>query len=233
MTLKAKLATSTPSFAHLVGRAPAAAAEDDPPRKEGESDEDYAKRAKAAEDEDKKKDGESDEEHKARVASNRARRAAEDEKPDENAAGNDDDRGDDDSDGGDMRREGIGQARLRERARCAAIFGDPAAGRNQELAATLAFTTNTPRSEAIRILRSAGTPAPATPAAAPRRTLDSRMAALPPMPVIAGGAAAPASGGAPKDQAYQTATLMLVANMKRLGEGPEAIAKFIAERNAA
>jgi hypothetical protein len=46
------------------------------------------------------------------------------------------------------------QARRREQARCAAIFADAAAATRRDLAATLAFTTRLPRSQAIAILRS-------------------------------------------------------------------------------
>ncbi|TAL89279.1 MAG: hypothetical protein EPN62_08755 [Candidimonas sp.] len=44
-------------------------------------------------------------------------------------------------------------ARRRERARCAAIFGCKAAGRNPVLAATLAFNTSMGRNEAISVLQ--------------------------------------------------------------------------------
>ncbi len=51
-------------------------------------------------------------------------------------------------------------ARRRERARCAAIFGSRQAGRNPQLAASLAFNTSLTRKEAIAVLES-------TPAASP------------------------------------------------------------------
>jgi hypothetical protein len=65
------------------------------------------------------------------------------------------------------------QARRREQARCAAIFADAAALTQPDMAATLAFTTRLPRSQAIAILRSA----PAGAAAAPLSPLAAAMAA--------------------------------------------------------
>lgn len=65
------------------------------------------------------------------------------------------------------------QARRREQARCAAIFADAAALTRHDMAATLAFTTRLPRSQAIAILRSS----PAGAAAAPLSPLAAAMAA--------------------------------------------------------
>jgi hypothetical protein len=64
---------------------------------------------------------------------------------------------DDDDEDEEMRgKSAIARARRREQARCAAIMGCKAAGRNIELAANLAFNTRMGRHEAIAILK--GTP---------------------------------------------------------------------------
>lgn len=109
-----------------------AGADDDEDRKQrdGESDDDYAKRMKALDD---KEDAEADDKEKAAKA---------DEDSDEEMRGN----------------GSAAAARRRERARCAAIFGSKAAGKNPVLAANLAFSTSMTRTEALAVLE--GTPAP-------------------------------------------------------------------------
>jgi hypothetical protein len=238
--MKAQLMAGAASFAHLLGRPATAAkrAENDRPDEEkdsdtassdalvqgdDETDEDFEKR-KAAAEEDKKRDDEDDDEHKARVKANKARRAKR-ARAEEN--GDEDEDGDDDSDGADMRNRSAGAARLRERARCAAIFADKAAGRNPALAATLAFCTSLPRSEAVAVLRAGGTPAATT----PRSTLDRRMASIVVPPVAASGARTPASGG--QASAFEQATAITAAGMKRRGESQEAIAAYVASRQQA
>ncbi|MGQ7907233.1 hypothetical protein [Burkholderia sp. BC1] len=65
----------------------------------------------------------------------------------------------DDDDEEEMRgKSAVAMARRRERARCAAIFGCKAAGKNPVLAANLAFNTSMTRRQAIRVLNE--TPAP-------------------------------------------------------------------------
>ncbi|WP_261541772.1 hypothetical protein [Burkholderia multivorans] len=65
----------------------------------------------------------------------------------------------DDDDEEEMRgKSAVAKARRRERARCAAIFGCKAAGKNPVLAANLAFNTSMTRRQAIRVLNE--TPAP-------------------------------------------------------------------------
>ncbi|MBN3852002.1 hypothetical protein G3N59_01290 [Paraburkholderia sp. Ac-20340] len=83
------------------------------------------------------------------------------------ASGDDDDDDDDDGDRAEdddddeeeMRgKSAAARGRRRERARCAAIFGSKAAGRNPVLAANLAFNTNMTRKQALKVLNE--TPAP-------------------------------------------------------------------------
>jgi hypothetical protein len=206
--MKQSLMAGAASFAHLLGRSPKAAAagasDDDKPR-EGESDEDFQKRknASAADaepvqgddesnedfesrhaewEEDQKRDDETDDEHKARVTGNKARRAE--------ASTDDDEEGDDGSDGADMRKRGARTARLRERARCCAIFSDAAAGKNPALAAAIAFGTDLPRSKAISLLRTGGLPVASAPT---RTTLDQRMARVH-VPALGGGDAVRPTG---------------------------------------
>ncbi|WP_086632650.1 hypothetical protein [Commensalibacter intestini] len=62
--------------------------------------------------------------------------------------------GDDETDAEDEDDDTTAQARARERGRCAAIFGCKEAANNLPLAAELAFGTNMPRSQAIRVLKS-------------------------------------------------------------------------------
>nr|WP_264662409.1 hypothetical protein [Azospirillum canadense] len=57
------------------------------------------------------------------------------------------------------------RARQEERARCSAIFADPAAGGRVAMAATLAFTTDLSAEQAIAVLKTA--PAASSPAPAP------------------------------------------------------------------
>lgn len=92
----------------------------------------------------------------------------------------DDDAGDDDADAEDEGDEEKASARARERGRCAAIFGDPAAALNPVAAAELAFNTNMPRSAAINLLRVTASAMPQAPVQAatpsPLGRLDARMA---------------------------------------------------------
>jgi len=96
---------------------------------------------------------------------------------------------DEDDDDEEMRgNSAAAKARRRERARCAAIFGCKAAGARPDVAATLAFSTNMSRHEAIAVLTSS-----AAGATTPRRGLDERMAAVKVAAAgVDGGAAAPA-----------------------------------------
>lgn len=189
-----KLATlaGTASFAHLLGRGGPAAAkraeeEDDDKKRAEDRDEDKkdegddAKKGKRAEspdreEEDEDRDEDRDEERDDAKKGKAAKKA-------ESEDDDDDEEGDDGSDGADMRKRGSRAARLRERARCAAIFADAAAGNNPALAAQLAFGTDLPRSQAVAVLRS-GAIAPAQ----RRKSLDDRMAAAKTPAVGAGDA---------------------------------------------
>lgn len=72
------------------------------------------------------------------------------------------------------------KARLRERARCAAVFAEPKSAANPGLAAELAFHTNLPRSQAVALLQK-GAASVATPDLA-ARMLSAGEAPLPPAP---------------------------------------------------
>lgn len=222
------------SFAHLLGRAPKAAkasedednkkskrAEDDLDEEKGDGDDEgdgpkdgKSKKGKRAEDTDRdeeedekdERDEEEDGDKKGKKA--KSKRAKADDEGDDGESGDDDEEGDDESDGADMRRKGAHSARLRERARCAAIFSDAAAGKNPVLAATLAFQTDMPRSQAVAVLRAGGV------AAAPRRqSLDDRMASVR-VPVVGASDASEAPSDGPKGLAAQ----IVAAGKKRRGQ---------------
>jgi hypothetical protein len=158
------------SFAHLAGLAPRA--------EKGDDDKDYGRKSskKASEDED---DEDDKKEQDRSDGDSKKSRAAEDDKDDdrdekdasEDDKGDDEDdkksskkakRADDEDDDTEMRGNSpVARARRREQARCAAIFADPKAAHNPVLAASLAFETRLPRSEALAVLRS--TPMAASP----------------------------------------------------------------------
>lgn len=138
------------SFAHLgaIGRAVSAKAEesnddDEKPKKDKEDEassgraeseddgDDKPKKDAKAEDDDKDDDDKPKKDSKASASKD-----AEDDDKDEEMRGGSD----------------AASARLREQARCAAIFASPAAAKNPVLAANLAFTTRMTRSEAVAIL---------------------------------------------------------------------------------
>ncbi|HEY9213856.1 MAG TPA: hypothetical protein VIQ29_13540 [Ancylobacter sp.] len=152
-TIRSKVANAL-SFAHLAGFAGKARAEgDDPedPEKKKKDEEAAAGAAKAEgeDDERKKRDDESDDEYSARM---KAMDEEDEKKKDEEAKANDD------SDEEMRGNSTAAAARRRERARCAAIFGSAAAGKNPVLAANLAFNTSMTRTEALAVLDA--TPAP-------------------------------------------------------------------------
>lgn len=153
------------SFAHLAGlssRAARAENEDDERKqRDGESDEDYAKRMEEL-DKEEEKARKAEEERKEEEA-----RRAEDNEDDDPSAEDDEE---------EMRgKSAAARARRRERARCAAIFASPAAARNPVLAANLAFTTEMSRRSAIAMLE--GTPAPASASHATRAARNPNLSA--------------------------------------------------------
>jgi hypothetical protein len=161
MTLRS-LAARGLSFAHLGGMsAKAAKAEDedeDQDREDGNAKK--SKKAKASDDDD---DDQGDDGQKSGKAKSKAKSKAEDEDGEED----EDDEGKERADDGDdedeeMRgKSAVARARRREQARCAAIMGHKAAGRNVVLAANLAFSTRMGRKEAIAVL--SATPAASVP----------------------------------------------------------------------
>ena len=164
---KSGLMASTSTFAHLLGLGGANAGKtkaetDDERTKREEQEREDAKKAgkgggktKAEGGDDKPDDqgeDESDEDYKERKK--REQEEAEDEE--------------DDEDEKDAKKKAV---RMRERARCSAIFASPAAGVRPDLAAHFAFATNLSRRDAVATLEVA-----AQGGAAPRKgTLAERM----------------------------------------------------------
>ncbi|KWT89347.1 MULTISPECIES: hypothetical protein [unclassified Variovorax] len=187
MKLSSKVASAL-SFAHLGGlarKSAKASAEGDDPEKKDE-DEDKAKAKAEGDDDRKKRDDESDDEYAARMEAMDEDESAEGDDPEKK----DDDEdekpsakaGDDDKDEEMRGKSAVAQARLREQARCAAIFSHKAAASNPVLAANLAFKTRVSRTEALAVLE-------ATPAAAGAHVNANRAARNP--GIAAGNAAAP------------------------------------------
>jgi hypothetical protein len=167
------------SFAHLASltsRAARAESEDDERKqRDGESDDDYAKRMEEL-DEEEEKARKAEEDRK----DEEARKAEEERKKEEDARArseeNDDTDPDAEDDDEEMRgKSAVARARLREQARCAAIFASKAAARNPMLAANLAFKTRMTRAEAIATLE--GTPAPASAAQSNRAARNPNLGA--------------------------------------------------------
>lgn len=215
---------SAHSFAHLLGfgatKATKKRAEEELDEEKGDGDdEDDNKKAKRAEspekeeesDETEERDEEEDDGKKSKKAKSKRAKAEDDDEGDDGESGEDDDEeeGDDDSDGADMRKKNARGPRLRERARCAAIFADASAGKNPALAATLAFQTDMPRGQAVKVLRAGGVAAPTS----RRVSLDDRMANVRTPNVGASDPAGPARGGA-----QSVASQIVAAGKKRRGE---------------
>ncbi|WP_321865716.1 hypothetical protein [Paraburkholderia tropica] len=189
MALKKTLAGVAP-FASLLSKARGAKAEENErDQREGESDDDYAKRMEELDEKEEE-----------------ARRAEEERKEEEarRAAAEDDDDGDDETD--DAKKA----ARAAERTRCARIIAHGIANGQVEQASALAFNT-TMSSGAAALVLDAGkrAVAAAAPQRASRPTLDERMAhARPTNP----------GNGAPAAAAPTMAEQILMAGKIRRGE---------------
>lgn len=205
MTLKKALAGVAP-FAHLLSRAgsrvgAASAEQEDDERKqrEGESDDDYAKRMEDLDEKEK-----AEEEKRKEEDAKKAKKA-------DDVDGDDADMEDGDDETDDAKKA----ARATERSRCARIIAHGVVTGNVEQAAKFAFNTRMSSAEAISLLGDgAAAAAPAAPAAvapvAPKRmTLDERMAH-----------ARPANPGASASQAAEPtlAEKILAAGKMRRGE---------------
>lgn len=135
-------------------------------------DEDRGARRSRAEDDEDDERAEGDDERKEGRSSRRSRAEDDDEEREDKSSrrsraedDDDDDREDrssrrsraeeeEDDDRAELTgKSAAAQARRRERARCAAIFGCSAAAGNVELAASLAFETTMSRQEAINVLK--------------------------------------------------------------------------------
>jgi hypothetical protein len=172
MNLSTRIAASALSFAHLasVGRGKQAKA-DDKDKDYRDKDDDKEARAKADDendDDDSKAkadepgadddDDEEDKKQKSPDGKKSKRAKAEEDDDDDGGKKKDDDEDDSEEMHG---KSAAARARLREQARCAAIMGCRAAGRNVVLAAQLALTTRMTREEAIGVLET--TPAATVP----------------------------------------------------------------------
>ena len=182
---KSGLMASTSTFAHLLGLGGAnagktkAETDDERTKREEQEREDAQKanggkgKTKAEGGDDKPDDqgeDESDEDYKERKK--REQEDAEDEE--------------DDEDEKDAKKKAV---RMRERARCSAIFASPAAGVRPDLAAHFAFATNLSRRDAVATLEVA-----AQGGAAPRKGLLANRMDGQPQPRIS----AEGGGGEPK-----------------------------------
>jgi len=173
MTLRKKVASAL-SFAHLTGFAKARSEDEtDDDQKARSEDEDQndqdredgdvkkGKKAKKAEDDKDEPDAEDDD-----LDGDEDDDADEKKSKKAKADDADDDAKDDDSDEEMRGKSAAASARRRERARCAAIFGSKAAGKNPALAANLAFNTSMGRKEALVVLENS----PATSGGYPDRS---------------------------------------------------------------
>lgn len=164
--LKSIMGKAGLNFAHLAGSAAgkgrsAAADKDDSTDDDGKDKDAKADDADPEKKDDDKGDGGKD----AKAGKDDSGKGGdEDDESDKDKDAKASDAKADDDDDEEMRgKSAVASARRRERARCAAIFGSRAAGRNPVLAANLAFNTSMPRKEALAVLE--GTPAPQAAAA--------------------------------------------------------------------
>lgn len=217
MSRLSKVVAALP-FAHLLGMAATAKAEGDEEmdRRDGESDEDYARRMEDKEDEEKEA------EEKAKKA--KKAKKAEDADGDEDAQGVDEsdedyaqrmeDKEEDEEKAKKAKKAEDDEsdkekaARRSERARCAAIFKCSAAGVRPDVAAHLAFSTSMSTAEAVSMLTTVAAGGAMQP-----RSLASRMAGVKTPNVGAGGVAAPAAGSS-----ADVAAKIIAAGKVRRGE---------------
>lgn len=137
-------------FAHLVGLRARA----DEPDQDDQTADNNDPDNNAGDDDQEPQDPE---EQNSRAKGKKAKKAKTENDPDDPNANDDDpdaEDGDDETDAEDEDDDTTAKARARERGRCAAIFGCKEAANNLPLAAELAFGTNMPRSQAIRVLKS-------------------------------------------------------------------------------
>lgn len=139
------------SFAHLTGVAGKRAEEDDKDRRQEAEDDDPDKKEQDREDNTGKKGKRAEEDDKEK---GKAEGDDPDDEEKDQAKADDQDAEDDDEEEEMRGKSAAASARRRERARCAAIFGSKAAGRNPVLAANLAFNTSMTRKEALAVLES-------------------------------------------------------------------------------
>lgn len=169
-------------------------------KKRADDDEDMKNRADDDGEDAKQDDAapEDDPEGKKGKKGRKARKAEREDEDEDGEPGNDGDPDDEDDDEEEMKGKGeAGAARLRERARCAAILGHPAASANVEFACELAFNTRLGRKEAVALLQKA-------PKAQRNGGLAQRMADAPNFRTS--GAAAPSlSGKAAVDASWDAA----------------------------
>jgi len=138
------------SFAHLTGVAGKRAEEDDKDRREEAEDDDPDKKEQDREDNTGKKGKRAEDDD-----NDKDKAEGDDPDDDEKDSAKADDQDAEDDEEEEMRgKSAAASARRRERARCAAIFGSKAAGRNPVLAANLAFNTSMTRKEALAVLES-------------------------------------------------------------------------------
>jgi hypothetical protein len=162
-TLMAKVASAL-SFAHLAGL----------PRSNAKA------KSKADDGDDKKESPEPDDEDDEKAKSNdEDKNYAEDDDPDSQAESDDNEPEDGekkdkakkasaDDDKKEDDEEKMQAGARRERARCAAIFASPAAARNVQLAAELAFNTDLSSKQAVAVLEKSPAARPAHPDRAAR-----------------------------------------------------------------
>lgn len=198
MNLTTRLAASAISFAHLGsvrGKSARAADDKDKDYKDDDKDDEKDASAKKADDEDDTgdddasaraddpsaeddddKDDKDEKKGKAKTASAEDDDDKDDKKPEgkkgskASASGPDEDEDDAEELHG---KSAVARARLREQARCAAIMGCRAAGRNVPLAAQLALSTRMTRDEAIAVLEN--TPAASADTSSSRAARNPRL----------------------------------------------------------